>query len=233
MVKKGSKNLYEAINKVEKNKKTAAEKKEETMACSKRLAELELYLDLSEEKRALLLDCILNTIDDTTGKKILEKGIVLYARRIEVVPTIVGDLEKNNMEVRSITGKTTSKQRIKVEDWFCGDPKNKVIIISDAGGQSINLHATNELVLYNIPNGFGKYKQVVGRIARGFGIYDTYNVHIVSIEDSLDIYKQVLISSKKELEFELLKSDTIPVKGVDSFNGNVMKAIKKKLLWKK
>ena len=223
--------IESALKKVKKYK-TSAEKAAETKAHTKRMADMQLYLDLSSEKKNLLMDCLLNAFDPDTSKKILEKGVVIFVYRIESLESIEKDLQKAGIEFKSILSKHSAKKRGEIEDWFCSSPANKVVLIGEAGGQSLNLHATNEIILYNIPNGYGPFKQTIGRIARGFGKYDTYNIHTITILDSMDEYKQILISSKKELENELLTADSIKVKGVSTFNADVLKRIRKKLLWK-
>ena len=52
------------------------------------------------------------------------------------------------------------------------------------------------------------------------------------VDETLDVYKPILLSSKKELEEEILHADTISLKGQGSFDGMLLKEIRKELLWK-
>ena len=113
------------------------------------------------------------------------------------------------------------------------NPKNTVVLFSQAGGESIDLNSTNELILYNTPRGPGKFSQTIGRICRGFGEYTSFNIREVVVDETLDEYKQILLSSKREVEKTILNSDTIPLrKNVDSFDLDVLKKIRATMLWK-
>jgi SNF2 family DNA or RNA helicase len=161
----------------------------------------------------------------------MEKGVVVYVKLLEVLKTLQEDLDREGIEYKTITGAVNAKNRAKINEWFCSNPENRVIFISLAGGQSLNLHATNEIILYNIPNGYGPFKQIIGRIARGFGKYTKYNIHTIVVEDSIDAYYQILLSSRKELENELLTADSILLKEVQSFDLKVLKKVRERLLW--
>ena len=113
------------------------------------------------------------------------------------------------------------------------DPSKSVVLFSQAGGESIDLNSTNELILYNTPRGPGKFAQTIGRICRGFGDYNSFNIREVVVDETLDEYEQILLSSKKELEKTILEADTIPLKhNVDSFDLDVLKKIRATMLWK-
>ena len=87
-----------------------------------------------------------------------------------------------------------------------------------------------------MPKGSGKYNQILGRIVRSFSKFEnegrSFYIHYVIVEDTLDVYKPILLSSKKELEEEILHADTIDLKGTGSFDGMLLKKVRKDLLWK-
>jgi SNF2 family DNA or RNA helicase len=232
MTKKDFNEVIGALSKIESFKNTNSNKKEE-INYSAILQDLQLYIDLSEEKRKLFIDCVKNTIDEKTNKKILEKGIVVYVKRLEVLKILQEDLDKENIEYRVIQGSTSKTNRAKITKWFQDNSENKIVFISDAGGQSITLSRTNEIILYNIPNGYGPFKQIIGRVARYFGDYEEFNIRIISVKDTIDEYLAILISAKKELEHEILNADSIPIKEVNSFSNKILKKIREKLLWKR
>ena len=113
------------------------------------------------------------------------------------------------------------------------DPSNTVVLFSAAGSESIDLNAAADLILYNIPKGPKNFSQTIGRICRGFGKFNEFHIHEIIVEDTLDEYKQVLLSSKREMEKTLLNSDTIPLKqNVGSFDAEVLKKVRNGMLWK-
>lgn len=221
---------------VDENKKSYEEKAAETRQHSARLADMQQYVDLSTEKRALLLDIILNGKSSDTDEPLLKKGVIVYIKFLDVIDRISEDLKLAGVEHLIITGKTSSKKRGEVEVEFKGNPESKVVLISNAAGESLNLNATNEIILYDLPDGPGKYSQVIGRIARSFSHFEdagrSFYIHYVIVDETLDEYKPILLSSKKQLEEDILHADTISLKETGSFNAFMLKEIRKKMLWK-
>lgn len=222
---------------VDKNKKTYEEKAQETKQHSARLAEMQKYVDMSEEKRNLLLDIVLNGRSSDSDESLLEKGVVIYEKYLDVIAVLEQDFKKHGVEVYVIQGSTKEKDRGRISKEFRGNPKSKVILISDAAGESLSINGTNELILYSLPGGAsGRFNQLVGRVARCFSHFESegrsFYIHYVIVEDTLDVYKPILLSSKKELDEAILNADTIPLKGTKSFDGELLKRIRKDMLWK-
>ena len=110
------------------------------------------------------------------------------------------------------------------------------MLISQAAGESLNLNGTNEIILYDLPKGPGKFNQTIGRIARCFSRFEVENrsfyIHYVIVDETLDEYKPILLSAKKQLEEEILHADTISLKEMGSFDAMLLKEVRKELLWK-
>lgn len=221
---------------IDKNKKSYQEKAQETKAFSARLAEMQRYVDMSEEKRALLLNLVLNGRSSDSDESLLDKGVLVYVKLLDVIAQLEQDFKEKGIEVFVIQGKTKEKDRGKISKEFRGDSKSKVILMSSAASESLNLQATNEIILYDIPDGPGKFSQTIGRVVRSFSRFESegrsFYIHYVIVEDTLDVYKPILLSSKKELEEEILHADTIDLKGIGSFDAEILKRIRKDLLWK-
>ena len=223
------KNLNKANNIIGKEKSASQKKRESTLEKYKSIAEMQAYIDKSEEKRSLLLEVLKTAIDTESNTRILEKGTVVYVKLLEVIKLIEQDLSDNNIEFMTITGAVTASKRIKIVDKFNHSPSNTVLIISDAGGESLDIRSSNEIILYNIPSGARAFTQTIGRVCRG--TFNSANIHLIQIENSIDMYTADLISSRKELELELLHCSTIPLGDIKSFNADLLKIIKKKKLW--
>lgn len=208
------------------------EKKEEARKHSQRLADMQVYVDLSNEKISLLMDVIKN-VKDENNIKILDKGVIVYIFSLVAVEAVSKRLEQECIEYYTITSKTTQKKREQISAMFMADPHNKVVLFSQAGGESIDLNSTNELILYNTPRGPGKFSQTIGRICRGFGEFTSFNIREIIVDDTLDEFQQVLLSSKREVERTILNSETIPLrKNVDTFDMDVLKRMRAFMLWK-
>ena len=212
--------FIKAKNSIDKSK----EKRAETLAHQARLVEMQRLVDLSEEKIALL---------DEVIDSVIEKGVIVYIKLIEVVKHIKQHLESRGIKVLTITGETTQKARKEVSDDFMENPHNKVVIISLAGGESIDLNSTDTIILYDTPDGGKNFQQIIGRVCRGFGDFTRFNIHEIVVEETVDEYKQALLSSKREMEQTILNSDTIPLKhDVGSFDARVLKKVRDRMLWK-
>ena len=221
---------------VDKNKKTYEEKAQETKQHSARLAEMQKYVDMSEEKRALLMDLVLNGRSSDSDESLLEKGVIIYIEFLDVIAQVAKDFEARGVDVSVIQGSTKEKDRGSIAKEFKENPNSKVILISNAAGESLNLNGTNEIILYDMPKGSGKYNQILGRIARSFSRFEnegrSFYIHYVIVDDTLDVYKPILLSSKKQLEEDILHADTINLKGIGSFDNELLKKVRKDLLWK-
>jgi SNF2 family DNA or RNA helicase len=225
-----------ANKKVEENKKSYKEKAEDTKEAYSNLHEMQKYVDLSEEKRALLMDLVLHGRSSDSNESLLEKGVLIYAEYIEVIEQLAEDFEGKGIDCSVITGKTKEADRGKISKEFKANPNSKVVLMSSAGAESLNLNASNEIFLMDLPKGPGKFNQTIGRIARCFSKFEEQNrsfyIHYVIVEETLDEYKPILLSSKKQLEEDILHADTISLKEMKSFDAMLLKDVKKRYLWK-
>ena len=93
----------QAVGKV----KSAAEKREETKMHITRMAELQQYVDNSEEKINLLFDT-LHTKAQDCDKTILEKGVVAFVYYVDILQTIKERLEDAGIKI--------TPERLKISD---------------------------------------------------------------------------------------------------------------------
>lgn len=228
--------FLKACKKVEENKKSYQEKAQETKQHSARLVEMQRYVDLSGEKRALLYDLIVNGKSSDTDETLLQKGVIVFIEYLDVIAKVEEDLKLMGIDCYIIQGSTKETKRGEIACEFKGNPESKVVLISQAAGESLNLNGTNEIILYDLPKGPGKFNQTIGRIVRSFSRFEdegrSFYIHYVIVDETLDEFKPVLLSSKKELEEDILHADTISLKGQGSFDGMLLKELRKEMLWK-
>ena len=120
---------------IDKNKKTYQEKAEETKQHSARLAEMQRYIDMSEEKRNCLLDLVLNGKSSDSNESLLEKGVLIYIEFLDVIATVAEDFKSKGIEVHIIQGSTKEKDRGSIAKNFKDNPNSKVVIISNQIGK--------------------------------------------------------------------------------------------------
>ena len=225
-----------ANKKAEEYRDIYKERAEETKKHSARLAEMQRYVNMSDEKRRLLLDLVFNGKSSDSNETLLEKGVIIYIEYLDVIAQVAEDFKSKGVDCFVIQGSTKEKDRGLISDEFKINPNSKVVLISQAAGESLNLNGTNEIILYDLPKAFGKFNQTIGRIARCFSKFEeqgrSFYIHYVIVDDTLDVYKPILLSSKKELEEEILHSDTVELKELKSYDAMILKEIRKELLWK-
>ena len=114
-------------------------------------------------KEQALLDLVTDELD--------EEKVIVYTRFAALVPRLQAIFKKSNIRSVAITGavKDTAKNpaRRKAQEAFQDmNSKVKVIFITDAGSEAINLQAASAMVFYDAPWSWGNYVQLLGRPIR-------------------------------------------------------------------
>ena len=133
--------------------------------------ELELLKPVIDEGERFIKD---NPVD-SKGKyllglleKIKEEGrkCLIYTGFLETVDYLRELLEKEGYNPLEITGRVSMDERNRIVEKFSDDEINRVIIGTDAMGESLNLQAASVEVNYEVPWSPVSYIQRVGRIWR-------------------------------------------------------------------
>mgnify|MGYP002638644769 CR=1 FL=1 len=127
------------------------------------------------EKMDMLLEML------TTGD-FAEEKVIVYSRFSKMVDVMMPLLKKEKLHPVRITGAEKEDDRKKAQDLF-QDPNSdcRVICITDAGSDAINLQAAKALVCYDTPWSAGQFIQLVGRMIRIGSIHDRcYVNHLVA-----------------------------------------------------
>jgi superfamily II DNA or RNA helicase len=210
---KQEKQLYEGF-KVKKN-------------YSARLPDLQRVVNHDSNKKGLFT---------TLVSQYKDGGFIVYtAQKTETLPIIKQMLDDMGVEYKAITGEVTSvKKRREYKNWFNEDPRGKALILTDAGGQSLNLHSVNNLICYDLPFGIGRFIQLRGRIVREVSKHDKFHIHILCGEKTVDEYKYTKITQCEEVYDSLFG---LSVAGEDanftSLEGWIIDELKDNLLWQK
>lgn len=131
-------------------------------------------------------------------------------------------------KILEVHGKVDLKQREKVEELI--EP-GSVVLITEAGTESINLQRANSIIFYDIPFGIQCFTQACGRVTRMDTKFENQAVHILEARGTIDTYKRVLIQSHTNLITMLFgKMETLPLEVVD-LDRNSVDQLRKVLLW--
>lgn len=198
----------------------------------------------NKDNHSAVMPKLQRLIDKSAAKKTLlkkvvnecrEEGLIIYTqtRKSSMVEYIKNLVEKEGLEVRTITGSTKANERKEIIDWGFAGEANKAVIITDAGGQSLNLQFTHNLVFWEVPVGIGKFLQVKGRIGRMFSKWDYYNFYFLLVKNTIDEYRYLKFTSNKEILGHTSDDVAIPISKMNSFNERKIKKTRDSLVWRK
>jgi len=105
-------------------------------------------------------------VDLITGELSDEK-VIVYTRFASLVPRLQDLLKKEKVKSVAITGKQNDKARRDAQKVF-QDLKSdtRVIFITAAGSEAVNLQAAAAMILFDAPWSWGDYVQLIGRMVR-------------------------------------------------------------------
>ena len=135
-----------------------------------------------------LIDCIGESGKLDTLVELLTEGefedekIIIFSRFRKMVDIIMGTLAANKIKAVRITGSENTNQRDDAMAQF-QDPKSdvRVICITAAGSESLNLQAAKAVICYDTPWSAGDFLQLIGRMIRIGSIHDRcFVVHLVA-----------------------------------------------------
>jgi SNF2 family DNA or RNA helicase len=157
------------------------------------------FPDYSSEKLDALVDMV------TEGGDFHGEKVIVFTRFTGMVDTAMAALKKASIECTRVTGEEKEHQRKAAMDAF-QDPDNdtKVIFITMAGGDAINLQAAKALVFYDTPWSAGDYLQILGRMIRIGSEHDSvYAIHLVA-RGTIDEHVQKVVRKKMKLIEQVL-----------------------------
>lgn len=189
-----------------------------------RLIDLQYLVDRSLVKRQKLWQ---------VANAIKSAGFVLYVPFYESLAQ-VEDVLKHvpDLDYRTYTGKDDDNDRSENKEWFKNDSTNKCLVISSAGGASLNLQTTNQMIFYGIPNGFGAMSQAMGRVIRWFSTFKRFHIHFILGNHSVDRYKFTCFLMYDQIMRRLMNNKLIQTDRPIDFNTQVKAEMRKDLCWR-
>jgi DNA excision repair protein ERCC-6 len=179
-------------------------------------------------KEEALFDLITGELDD--------QKVIVYTRFEKLVGRLQAILREEGIESVRVTGKENDKVRQTNRDAFQDFKSSvRVIFITDAGSEAINLQSASAIIFYDAPWSWGNYAQLLGRPLRIGSVHDTVIAfHLVAERPhakyknrkTIDHHVLTMLQSKKGLVEKVL--GTTPVGALDFGGGD--KASRKELL---
>lgn len=130
--------------------------------------------------------------DEFEGEK-----IIVYTRFEKLVGRLQKVLAKEKIKSVRITGAENDKKRAAAQAAFQDLNSNvKVIFITDAGSEAINLQAASGMIFYDSPWSWGNYVQLLGRMIRiGSPHPSVFAVHLITERPAKNAKKRETIDA--------------------------------------
>ena len=130
--------------------------------------------------------------------------------------------------ILEVSGDIKIKQREEVEELI--DSKS-IVLVTQAGTESINLQKANNVVFYDIPFAIQSFIQMVGRVTRMDTKYDHQNIYFIEATGTSDTYRRMLIQLHADLIRALFgEINTLPFE-LTTIDKGTEKRLKNALLW--
>ena len=189
-----------------------------------RLLDLQYLVDKSLLKRQKLYQ---------VANAIKELGFVLYVPYYESLAQVEEVLKcVPDLDYRTYTGKDDDDDRSENKMWFKDSSKNKCLIISSAGGASLNLQTTNQMIFYGLGNGFGSMSQAMGRVIRWFSTFKRFHIHFILGNHSVDRYKYNCFLMYDGIMRRLMNNKLIQTDKPIDFNMQIKSEMRKDMCWR-
>lgn len=132
-----------------------------------------------EDEDSEKLDALTDLLTD--GGDLYDEKVIVFTRFRRMVDFAIPHLEHEGIKCVRVTGDEDEDQRQEAMNAF-QDPASdvRVIFITMAGGDAINLQAAKALVFFDTPWSAGDYIQILGRMIRIGSVHDrVYAFHLM------------------------------------------------------
>lgn len=136
-----------------------------------------------------------------------EKFVVFSSLNDTVIPYLSAYLDQLKISHVLYHGGLTAKQKQASEDAFQEDPSIRIFLSSDAGSDSINLHAAGEVVHYDRPWSWAKLTQRQNRINRIISTLARSRYRTLEMEGTFEGRKAEVIQVKEGFHKGIFRGD--------------------------
>ena len=163
-----------------------------------------------------------------------EKCVIIYSSFLESIARIefvlgVVKTALTYQNIYRITGSQSSKERERVSKGFGpGD----IILMTRAGGVSLNLQQSNQVIFYDIPFSVADFVQVVGRVARMDSTHSEMMITSIIAKGTIDEYKMRYLQMNSLFVSNLIGSNVNLPQVKKTISKEMVKELRKELLWR-
>lgn len=143
--------------------------------------------------------------------EIIESGekVAIFCRFERMQALMIEALQKahKGLAIAHIDGSMDTKQRfVEVYDKFRDTDEYKVLLLTDAGAEGLNLSKCKYLIEYDLASSYAIQTQRHGRVERADSVHDNVVAYQFIAHDSWDEVAKKIVEKKEGYDFELIKS---------------------------
>lgn len=128
-----------------------------------------------------------------------------------------------------INGDSSEDERDHITKTF-GD--QDLLIMSPAGGESLNLQAAGHLIFYDVPFDLRQFVQAAGRTVRMNTKHETVHIYLLEALDTVDSYKSLMVFSNAQLFEEVMRGTRTLPKARGRVTKDLLRRMRRRLLWR-
>jgi SNF2 family DNA or RNA helicase len=182
--------------------------------------------DRVSNKEKLLLKVLLQNLKDNKPTIIYCEYVSVLERLNYLIKSFKRDLHITDTLI--IKGGVSMSERKKIQELISVD---RPLLITSAGGESINLQKANAIIFYDLPYDIAKIMQIIGRITRVDTKFDKQYIDIIEAFGTTDTYKRLCMEKNMKLIESLFgKMNTLPYTTYDN-EQKFMSTLRRQLLW--
>ena len=188
---------------------------EQLLLASDSKAAEEYVTGKSDNKLKLLMDTLEEILDSGEKVCIFSKYTVMQ----QIITEAVEKAAKKNavfkgVGIAYVNGSLSGEKRYhEVYDKFRDDPDCKILVMSDAGAEGINLGHCKYLIEYDLADSYAIQTQRHGRLERADSVHDTVYVIQLVCENSWDEIALKIVSKKERYDATIVKGEEVEFEG--------------------
>lgn len=186
----------------------------------------EIEQETISNKEKLLLKVLLQNIRDNKPTIIYCEYVSVLERLDYLIKAFRRDL--GIIDTLIIKGGVSMNERKRIQDIISVD---RPLLITSAGGESINLQKANAIIFYDLPYDIAKIMQIIGRITRVDTEFSKQYIDIIEAFGTTDTYKRLCMEKNMKLIESLFgKMNTLPYSTYNN-EQKFMSTLRRQLLW--
>lgn len=152
---------------------------------------------IDQEGPSEKLDALISLL---TEGDLADENVIVYTRFRKMVDYVMPLLKKKKVKAVRITGSENEKQRSDAMQKFQHpDNPERVMLLTAAGGESINLQSAKAMIFFDSPWSAGDYLQLLGRMIRIGSLHDrVFAIHLIA-KATVDVRVMEVLRKKMKL----------------------------------